>query len=559
MTRTVVASLLAFTSLSSAAQQITEFPVPGAGFDVPYNYAPGLTAAPDGGIWFVGTGHIGRLSPSGTVQQFPVSAIDVAWGPDGNVWYTGTHAIGRLTPGGSTHEFPVPTTGAVPNAVVLGPDGNLWYTESTVPSYQGGGPPPPPCCAVGRITTTGVAADFALPSDLQPTSLVVGPDQRLWVHKGLYRVAINGTVQRVQTGPTNEWTDGQTLGPDGNVWFTAFGQDKVGKVTTAGVVTTYQLPAGTGPLGITAGPDGNVWFTEYGAGRIARITTSGVITEYATPTFGSNPKSIVTGADGNLWFVESGVDKIGRLTLAGPGSGKLTLTVPAVASAHGLNGTFFRSDVWLMNRSTATPAVVTLAYHCYGMGPCANVVQSVTLDPRRPVLLTDVVGSFLGAPESAGALEVSYAPGAGPISVAARVYTIGNGSLGAAVPALPLSEARAQGLFLGVSGSGGDPSTGFRSNAGAYNPNAAPVTVTFTLYAADGTLLGSTSRDLAPLEATQLSPNIFDLVGAGSVSSRNPTLVMNAEVPVFSFVTVIDNQSGDSYFLTPGDNASLSP
>jgi streptogramin lyase len=559
MKRAAAVFLLVVSAFASADQQITEFSVPGAGFYVPYNYAPGLTAAPDGSIWYVGFGHIGRLTPSGAVQEFPVSAIDVVWGPDGNVWYTGTNAIGTLTPAGVIREFAVPTARACPYAIVVGPDGNLWYTESTVPSSQGGGPPPPPCCAVGRITAAGAATDFALPAGVQPTSLVVGPDQRLWIHKGAYRVAINGIVQQVPTGPTNEWTDGQALGPDGDVWFTAFGQDKVGKVTTAGIVTTYSLRAGTGPLGITAGPDGNMWFTEYGIGRIARITPEGDITEYATPTAGSKPKSIVTGADGNLWFIESSVDKIGRLTLTGPDSGKVTITVPAVASIHGLNGTFFRSDLWLINRSTTTPAVITLTYHCYGMGGCANVVKSVELEPRRPVLLADVVGTLLGTPESAGALEVSYAPAAGPVTATARVYTISNGSLGTAVPALPPTEARAEGLFLGVSGSGGDPSTGFRSNAGAYNPHSVPTTVTFTLYAADGALLGATSRALAPFEAAQLSPNIFDLVGAGSVTTRNATLVMNAGVPVFAFVTVIDNQSGDSYFLTPGENASLSP
>jgi streptogramin lyase len=557
MTRIIAACLLALSGFIADAQQITEFPVPGAGFFVPYNYAPGIAAAPDGGIWYVGFGLVGRLSPSGGIQQFPVSALDVVWGPDGNVWYTGTSAIGQLTPAGAKREFPVPTSGAIPYAIVAGPDGSLWYTESTISPSQGGGPPPPPCCAVGRITTAGVAADFALPSGVQPTSLVVGPDQRLWVHKGAYRVAVNGTVQQVQTGPTNEWTDGQTLGPDGNVWFTAFGQDKVGKAMATGVVTSYSLPAGTGPLGITAGPDGNIWFTEYGVGRIARVTTSGVVTEYSTPSPASKPKSIIVGADGNLWFIESGVDKIGRLNLSGPGSGKVILTVPAVASIHGLNGTFFRSDLWLINRSETAVVVATLTYHCYGMGACASTVQSVTLDPRRPVLLADVVGSFLGAPESAGALEVSYAPNAGPISVTARVYTTSVGSLGAGVPGLSAGDTRTQGLFLGVSGSGGDPKTGFRSNAGAYNPSATPATVTFTLYAADSTLLGSTSRLLAPFEAAQLSPNIFDLVGAGSVSSRNATLVMTADAPVFSFVTVIDNQSGDSYFLTPNDNASI--
>ena len=35
------------------------------------------------------------------------------------------------------------------------------------------------------------------------------------------------------------------------------------------------------PFSITAGPDGNLWFTEWGANRIGRITPSGVVTEFS--------------------------------------------------------------------------------------------------------------------------------------------------------------------------------------------------------------------------------------------------------------------------------------
>ena len=38
--------------------------------------------------------------------------------------------------------------------------------------------------------------------------------------------------------------------------------------------------AGSRPFGITTGPDGNLWFTEYGGDKIGRITPSGTITEF---------------------------------------------------------------------------------------------------------------------------------------------------------------------------------------------------------------------------------------------------------------------------------------
>ena len=60
------------------------------------------------------------------------------------------------------------------------------------------------------------------------------------------------------------------------------------------------------PKGITAGPDGALWFTEYGPkDKIGRITTAGVITQYPVPTSNSGLDGITAGPDGALWFAES--------------------------------------------------------------------------------------------------------------------------------------------------------------------------------------------------------------------------------------------------------------
>src|SRR5258708_2383504 len=50
------------------------------------------------------------------------------------------------------------------------------------------------------------------------------------------------------------------------------------------------------PTGITVGPDGALWFTEEFKNKIGRITTDGVITEYPIPTPDSNPADITAGA-----------------------------------------------------------------------------------------------------------------------------------------------------------------------------------------------------------------------------------------------------------------------
>src|SRR5271154_5357785 len=73
------------------------------------------------------------------------------------------------------------------------------------------------------------------------------------------------------------------------------------------ITTAYPLPtAGDFAAAITAGPDGNLWFTAYTSNNIGRITTGGLITEFPVTALGAYPEGITAGPDGNLWFTESG-------------------------------------------------------------------------------------------------------------------------------------------------------------------------------------------------------------------------------------------------------------
>src|SRR5215467_12389655 len=86
-------------------------------------------------------------------------------------------------------------------------------------------------------------------------------------------------------------------GPDGALWFTNPGNNSVGRITTAGKVTTYTGTGINAPHGITAGPDGALWFTNNGGNSIGRITTAGKVTTY-TGTGISSPEGITAGPAG---------------------------------------------------------------------------------------------------------------------------------------------------------------------------------------------------------------------------------------------------------------------
>src|SRR5512143_3427593 len=77
------------------------------------------------------------------------------------------------------------------------------------------------------------------------------------------------------------------------------------------------------------------------------------------------------------------------------------LTIPAVASVRGVNGTSFRSDLWLLNRSHESAATVVLTYHVFTALGGGTFESTLTLEPRQSALLEDVVATRLARPGSA--------------------------------------------------------------------------------------------------------------------------------------------------------------
>jgi len=234
-----------------------------------------------------------------------------------------------------------------------------------------------------------------------------------------------------------------------------------------------------------------------------------------------------------------------------------TLTIPAAASIHGNAGTFFHNDLWVVNRSYANPITVRALYRCFAGQTCDSATKTFGVGTRRGVHYTDVVGTLFGSPETAGAIELTWDSTLGAISASSRVYTpsLPAPTTGAGIPARKASEALTRALFTGLGSSGGTLTSGFRSNAGAYNPNDTSATVTFTLYmgTGNGEVLGTpVTRTWEPREAYQVN-DVFAAAGT-TVNTPNVYLVVTATAPVFPYVTVIDNQSGDSIFVQPTED-----
>jgi virginiamycin B lyase len=79
----------------------------------------------------------------------------------------------------------------------------------------------------------------------------------------------------------------------------------------------FPLPPRANPSGLVVGPDGNFWFTETHNDRIGRMSPAGVVQEYALPLNRREPVSITAGPDRALWFTFYQPGAIGRIDLAG--------------------------------------------------------------------------------------------------------------------------------------------------------------------------------------------------------------------------------------------------
>ena len=284
-------------------------------------------------------------------------------------------------------EFKIPTDNSQPSSLALGPDGNLWFTE-----YGSN--------KIGRITPAGVITEFAVPYSAAeappslpkgfpfpipdnysgPIYIYEGPDGAMWftepgVNK-IGRITMAGVITEFKVPTRSSLPAVISDGPDGALWFTEAAGNKIGRITTSGVITEFPIPTPESlPIYITDGPDGNLWFTESNANKIGRITPNGQITEFEIPTLLSLPADITEGPDEALWFTELIGGKIGKITT----DGKITefpvpslLGLPAnITEAGDGNVWFTETRGNRINRMTPAGAVTSFAVPTAGSSPVA--------------------------------------------------------------------------------------------------------------------------------------------------------------------------------------------
>ena len=299
-----------------------------------------IATGPDGALWFTNFSDnlIGRTTTAGVTTLSPLPFKwdgtegngGITSGSDGALWFLADSglAIERITTSGSISTFPLPSGIGLAFGIASGPDGALWFT---IDNNRGDN-------AIGRLTTSGQFTIFTnpglgtstLPSDDPQTlwDIVSGPDGALWfsstslvpAKSWIGRITTTGVVTEYQL-PFAGFAQPLVSGPDGAIWFGA--GYVIGRVTTSGQFSEYTGQPGqiTGVAGLADGTDGALWFTNdigtspyLGQVEIGRITTDGTITTYSDPNV-DGAMGITAGPDGAMWFDDIGNDAIGRITV----------------------------------------------------------------------------------------------------------------------------------------------------------------------------------------------------------------------------------------------------
>ena len=354
---------------------------------------------------------IGRVTPSGSITEFPVSinnrALDITAGPDGAMWIvTIAQQIARVALNGSiTNVFDTPTPNSFPRAITAGPDGNLWFTEQAANQ-------------IARITTSGVVTEFPVPTlNSAPWAIAAGPDGALWFSEiagnKMGRISTEGTIREFPFAFPDR----------GNLWFTESSTNRIGRITPAGIITDFLIPTTTAfPVGIAAGPDGNLWFTESEVDLIGRAVpdrplTAAGITIRVSPGLPFS-RVVATFVDGDAAALETGFTAViawgdggsssgtvtarpgvgfevrGDHTYAAAGSYSMTISITDIDSSHDLGGNTATASslaivapLAITTTSPLPPAVTGVPYSQTLAASGGSPPYQWTLDSGRPFAL----------------------------------------------------------------------------------------------------------------------------------------------------------------------------
>ncbi|MBK9502396.1 MAG: hypothetical protein IPO06_24045 [Leptospiraceae bacterium] len=283
---------------------------------------------------------------------------------------------------------------------------NASGVSGTVITFAGSG-------SIGSTDGTGISASFKYPQGLGIDSsgnIYVGDTQNNKIRKitsggvvtTLAGSGAQGSADGTGTSATFYYPYQIAVDSSNDLYVTDAGNNKIRKVTSSGVVTTFAGSGSTGsadatgtaasfsyPLGVAIDSNGIIYVSDANNNKIRKITSSGVVTTFAgsgsagaTDATGASasfnsPHSIAIDLSGNLYVADMNNNKIRKITSSGvvttlAGSGAQgsvdgTGTSATFYSPQGIavdsNGNLYIGDLFnnKIRKITSSGVVTTLA------------------------------------------------------------------------------------------------------------------------------------------------------------------------------------------------------
>jgi virginiamycin B lyase len=297
--------------------------------------------------------------------------------------------------------------------------------------------------------------EFPIPTAAaQPQDLVLAPDGNIWfTERGADKL---GRISSTSPGIPDEFpTKGSapdiiTVGPDGKLWYTetgGIGVMTLGPAPSAGTIPATSLGLGTA-RGIAVGPDGNVWVSDAGNNQVIIISPAGSKLDAVSLPTGFNARNITKGPDGNMWVADfSSPGRLARIVVSGtsytldPANG---FTVPAGSPMDVIAGP--DGNIWYTGQGTTvgrvTPAGAATSFTSQGVDPFG-----ITIGPDGEVWYAEFQADAVGRVDAMG--NTSHITGmtaaAGPRYVAGGPgdtlwFTEDNGNRVGRVTGIPLPQ-----------------------------------------------------------------------------------------------------------------------
>jgi hypothetical protein len=224
--------------------------------------------------------------------------------------------------------------------------------------------------------------------------------------------------------------------------------------------------------------------------------------------------------------------------------------IPAAASNPGLNQTYWRLDLSVLNPYSWRPITVRMKFLREKTDNTAATYKEFVINAGGQLFLADVVKNQFGV-TGKGALLLYTSDGA-YFTPNARSYTTSpTGTYGHAVIGQSWTVYGAATAFT----AGIRVDSDYRTNIGAVNASADPISILAEVFDANGSVRGSYTFNLLPWSTEQVGVSSFaSNFGTGSV--RWTASSSAAHFEWVAYATPVDNTSGDAIYLEEREDDS---